>query len=365
MDERYSARLRDIEAAIDRWLPELPESPAKGMGADPLWMGGVFPGVAGIDPALIRALVAPGRDLVSRGGKRWRPLMMALVCEALGGGDSSVPLAPLVELSHNATLIHDDIEDGSDERRGKPAVHLIHGADAAINSGSFMFFLSLACIDSWVAALGLRGGFSRANAAAAKARVYDLWAGFMRKVHLGQAMDIHWHRNVETIPPVDGYLAMCALKTGCLARLAAELGVAAAEIAGGSLGKDAARIGEAAEKLGVGFQILDDVKNIDAGIPGKKRGDDIVEGKKSLPLLLFLHRWPERGGMVFRCLRQARSAGIDAPEVEELIQALAASGVLAEARERAETFVAEARGTFAFCDGAPQGALAGLVDLIG
>ena len=347
MDQQYTLRLENIEAVIDRWLPGKPETGAPAKAADPFWQREVFPGLADIDPMLLQALAAPGRDLLSRGGKRWRPLLMTLVCEALGGGDMALPLVPLVEFSHNATLIHDDIEDNSDERRGQPAVHIIHGVDSAINSGSFLYFLALACIDSWAAGLGSKEGLSESGAELAKAKVYGLWAGFIRKLHLGQATDIHWHRNFELVPSIDEYYNMCSLKTGCLARFAAELGVFAAGIAEQAPGNSglltAQRMGLAAEKLGVGFQIIDDVKNVSVGIPGKKRGDDIVEGKKSLPVLLFLNRWPEKRETVFRCFRAARSAGIGAPEVEELIAELSSAGVLDEAERRAKSFIGEAR----------------------
>ena len=163
---------------------------------------------------------------------------------------------------------------------------------------------------------------------------------------------------------------MCALKTGCLAGFAARLGVIAAE---NTVAKDtvsgpdaAALLGGAAEKLGVGFQILDDVKNLTTGIPGKKRGDDVVEGKKSLPILLFLHHWPEKKEMVSRCFSAARSGGVCAPEVEELLQALLAAGVPSEAEERGKAFIAEARKVFAESRAAAEtgGLLAGLVDII-
>jgi octaprenyl-diphosphate synthase len=294
---------------------------------------------------------------------------MTLVCEALGGGDAALPLTPLVEFCHNASLIHDDIEDSSDERRGKSAVHIIHGVDAAINSGCFLYFLPLACIDSW--AVGLPEKFvGTRRTENPKAVVYSLWAGYLRKLHLGQAMDIHWHRNLDLIPSLDEYFTMCALKTGCLARFAAELGATVVEISGGCAAGLSDReqcLGEAAEKLGVGFQILDDVKNVTIGIPGKKRGDDIVEGKKSLPILLFLHRWPEKKEMVSRCFQAVRSSGINAPEVEELTQALSASGVLPEAEERGRSLIAEAREIFASSGLTTEGCtlLGGLFDLIG
>ena len=348
MDDQYSRRLKSIEAEIDRWLPESP-------GA--AWQAEVFPGLsADIGERLLGALSRPGRDLVSRGGKRWRPLLMTLVCEARGGGDAALPLAPLVELSHTASLIHDDIEDGSDRRRGKPSAHIAHGLDAALNSGSFLYFLASACIDGWASAQ---------DAPAQSAKAYALWAGFMRKLHLGQAMDIHWHREVELVPSVDEYLAMCALKTGCLARFAAELGALAA----GALERDARELGEAAQRLGLGFQILDDVKNVSSGVEGKKRGDDIAEGKKSLPILLFLDEFPARSDMVFRCFRQARAQGPDSPAADELAGALRDSGALEKARAHGRRLVCEARAVFEAFDRAapdfrPPGLLAALVDLL-
>ena len=343
MEQRYTLRLEHIEEVLDRWLPRNP---------DQGWAAAVFPGLAsGLERHKLEAVAAPGRDLLSRGGKRWRPLLMTLVCEALGGGDAALPLTPLVEFCHNASLIHDDIEDSSDERRGQPAVHIVHGVDAAINGGCFLYFLPLACIDAWAADTQSKG------------EVYSLWGSYMRKLHLGQAIDIHWHRNFEPIPSIDEYRAMCALKTGCLARFAAELGAYVAGVSGAT----ATGAVEAAEKLGVGFQILDDVKNLTTGLPGKQRGDDVVEGKKSLPVLLFLHRSPEKSGMVKRCFAAAGSGGVAVPEVEELIQALHTAGVLSEAEEQGKGLLAEARTAFADIERvSPAGGslLSGFIDQI-
>jgi octaprenyl-diphosphate synthase len=253
--------------------------------------------------------------------------------------------APLVEFPHNASLIHDDIEDNSDERRGKPAVHLIYGNDAAINSGAFLYFLPLACIESWEAG------------AEEKNRVWALWAEHMRRLHLGQAMDISWHRDFSSLPSIAEYETMCRLKTGCLARFAALLGVEAAlygpRAPSGTAEIAAAmeKFGSAAENLGVGFQILDDVKNLTTGIPGKKRGDDVVEGKKSLPVLLYLHaplaaEAARRAEFTSRCFNAARKGGVAVPQVEEFIAALLGAGVLEEAEKRGEKLIAEAREAF-------------------
>jgi octaprenyl-diphosphate synthase len=248
---------------------------------------------------------------------------MVLLAETFGGKDgaeAALLITPLVEFPHTASLIHDDIEDNSDERRGKPAVHLLYGTDTAINGGAFLYFLPLACLDAAALPPDLKN------------RIYRVWGEYMRRLHLGQAMDIAWHRDFASLPALEDYERMCRLKTGCLARLAAVLGVYCGGPA--DIGEAAECCGEAAESLGVGFQILDDVKNLTSGIPGKKRGDDVVEGKKSLPVLLYLHRYPEKREFAARCFAAARSAGTGAPEVEEFIGALTDAGVLEEARKR-------------------------------
>jgi octaprenyl-diphosphate synthase len=333
----YYDRIRKIEEQINAVLPEKP---------GPDWMARTFPGletdVAGhVPPDLAASLTAPGQDIVGRGGKRWRPLLMTLICEALGGGDAALPLVPLVELPHNASLIHDDIEDNSDERRGKPAVHLIYGTDTAINGGCFLYFLPLTCIDGWEAPAEIKG------------RVYAAWGEHMRRLHLGQAMDIAWHRDFVSRPSPEEYTLMCRLKTGALARLAAVLGVCAGSAGNADFRALTENLGRAAEKLGVGFQILDDVKNLTTGIPGKKRGDDIVEGKKSLPILLYLSSHSEAGELTARCFTAARAGGTGVPEVEELIDALNTAGVLKEAEEQGRALIAEAREVLTALPGVP------------
>ncbi|AEF86106.1 polyprenyl synthetase family protein [Treponema primitia ZAS-2] len=346
MDSKYTPELEKIEAVLSAYLPENP---------GPAWIAGVFPGLPGtVSADLVKSLTLPGWDLLSRGGKRWRPLLTTLVCKSLGGGDAALVLTPLVEFPHNASLIHDDIEDNSDERRGKPAAHILYGTDTAINGGCFLYFLPLSCIDSWDAPMELKN------------RVYRLWGEYMRRLHLGQAMDISWHRDFASLPGLEEYELMCRLKTGCLAGLAAVLGVYGAAAGKGIRVEEiepwSARLGDAAEKLGVGFQILDDVKNLSTGNPGKKRGDDIVEGKKSLPVLLYLHQHQGARDLVARCFTAARAAGVGAPEVEELIAELDRSGSLGEAKSRGLALIAGARETFAM-EGAREGGQ-GLLELI-
>ena len=322
MDQEYIQRLSKIEKELEHWLPKDQEA------AHPAWAEQLFTGTGKNTSAQsIKTLTTPLVDMLSRGGKRWRPLLMTLVCETLGGGDAAIPLTPAVEFAHNASLIHDDIEDDSEERRGKPAIHKIHGIDTAINSGSFFYFLSSCCIENC--------------ALQNKEHIYKFWFEYMRRLHLGQAMDINWHRNISFVPEIDEYFLMCKMKTGSLARLAAELGAYIAGLSHPAAHETIQLLGEAADMMGIGFQILDDVKNLTTGIPGKRRGDDIVEWKKSLPILLYMNKYPERRDKVFYCYHVAKREGTRAPEVEELIKHLTEAGVFDEAKEKAMTLLGE------------------------
>ena len=119
MNPEYTQRLNKIEVELEHWLPAGLNGNEKSL-AEKIFQGAGKK--AGEES--IRFLLEPPKELLYRGGKRWRPLLMTLICESLGGGDAALPLSPLVEFSHNASLIHDDIEDVSDERRGKPAIQI-------------------------------------------------------------------------------------------------------------------------------------------------------------------------------------------------------------------------------------------------
>jgi len=317
MDQEYTEIKNKIDKTLNFWLPSEPDS---------LWVERVFKDIGkGTNTETYKFIISPIRDLLYRGGKRWRPILMSLVCDTLGGGDMAIPLSPIVEFSHTASLIHDDIEDESDERRGQPAVHKIFGVDVAINAGSFLYFLASACIET----CGLKN----------KEIIYKSWMEGLRRLHLGQTMDIMWHRDITFVPAIDDYFLMTSLKTGSLARLATVLG---AHAAGAPV--EATRIlGDMADKIGIGFQILDDVKNLTTGVFGKLRGDDVVEGKKSLPVIFYLNRYPEKRERIFYFFHAAKTNGIYAPEVEEMIDSLTPTGVFEEAEEKGKALLFEAR----------------------
>lgn len=318
MNIEYTQRLEKIDQILDSSLPLKPDQD---------WLLASL----GILPSAVRTshtalLTAPCRDLMLRGGKRWRPLLMVLSCELAGGGDRVYPLVPLVEFTHTASLIHDDIEDNAEERRGKPAVHIVYGQDTAINSGSWLYYHAFSVIDAFPSADSL------------KLTLYRVVSRELRRLHLGQAMDISWHRDSSFVPVRAEYEAMVGLKTGTLARLAAEVGM----LVGGKTEGEAGDFGDLAAKIGVGFQVLDDVTNLTSGNLGKKRGDDIVEGKKSLPVLLHLEKHPKESEFFSKAFSQARTEGISSPIIEELINRLIDSGALKNAQDYGSRLIDQA-----------------------
>jgi octaprenyl-diphosphate synthase len=315
MRDEYTKLLAAIEGELRSVLPENP---------DEAWFARFF-GHLGAAPHedLRRALNAPALDLVRRGGKRWRPLLLVLAAKAFGREDGALSLSPLVEIAHNGTLIVDDIEDGADTRRGGPAIHLLHGLDVAVNAGNLLYFLPLALIDELDIAVDRR------------LELHARYGFHMRRLHLGQAMDIHWHREHAFVPDRGSYLAMCALKTGVLARAAAEFGALTA----GAPSSAIAALGSAFERAGVAFQILDDLRNLTTGNPGKKRGDDIVEGKKSLPVILACEARPALVDELAALFVAAADEGPGSPAVEKAIGLIADTGALDTAERSARNML--------------------------
>lgn len=275
----------------------------------------------------LNGLLEPCRSLVASGGKRWRPLLLVLCAKAAARNSAQIEnayrLTPLLEFVHTASLIHDDIEDNASERRGKPCAHISYGLDTALNAASWLYFKAAACINSLDTDDGTKKIF------------YDLYTEELRRLHLGQAMDIAWHREPSLFPSIDEYKQMVRLKTGTLSSLAAKAGF----LAGGSSKENAEKAGRIAAGIGMGFQVLDDVQNLTTGNPGKKRGDDIVEGKKSLPVLLHAGKRPQDKERLSLLFERAENEGIQSPAVEEAISLMQESGAIKEAFEFGEETV--------------------------
>jgi geranylgeranyl pyrophosphate synthase len=272
----------------------------------------------GYEPKVFGVIHNPVKELLASGGKRWRPIFMMVCCDALGGGSKIMDLVPIIEILHNATLMIDDIEDDSDTRRGRPAAHITHGVDVAINSGNLLYYLPFVMLE--------KTSFSPV----VKRRLSIAISEEMLRLHFGQGMDIAWH-NGHATPTEELYYQMCSFKTGSLARMAARFACIVAK-ANPTVEKKIVRF---AESLGIAFQIQDDILNIE-GTVGKSFGDDITEGKRSL---MVIHSASKRKSKLIDILNRKTR---DEEEIKEAIDIMNRTGSVEYAKKRAVEIVEDA-----------------------
>ena len=209
-----------------------------------------------------------------RGGKMMRPAICIANARIFGEAREEVyRCAAAVELLHNALLIHDDIQDGSDLRRGRPTLHALHGTPLAINAGDALLFTAFRPLLDAVRTMG--SDVAR--------QVLDVTMTMARQTAEGQALELGWRdRNVTDIAEAD-YFRMALKKTAWMGMIwPAQLGLIV-----GSWGRaDPDRVTGFGHFLGIAFQIEDDLRNLseDPGY-GKEQNGDLYEAKRTLMLV--------------------------------------------------------------------------------
>lgn len=241
-------------------------------------------------------LYLPMRDYPGRGGKRFRPALVLLVCEALGGDpEDALRTAAAFEMLQSFLLVHDDIEDGSEMRRGKPCLHRIYGVPLALNVGDALYAKVFEILLSNLPRLGSTRTF----------RLLDEMVCGTRITCEGQAYDLGWVRDRYT-PTAEEFIKMLSKKTGWYSgRGPCEAGAIIAN-ADDPLRRAAGNFGES---LAIAFQIRDDLLNLTVGEDaaqrapgategsyGKERGGDIEEGKRTLMIIDLLDKSTEQEG---------------------------------------------------------------------
>ncbi len=223
---------------------------------------------------LNKAIAEPIWEFLDRGGKRWRPSLFLLICEALGKNpEDFIDFAIIPEVIHNGTLMVDDIEDASENRRGKPCTYKIYGLDIAINAGNAMYYLPLLPLIEKREKVSLQK----------LCKIYEIYVQEMINLSTGQAMDIAWHRGMADADKIGekDYLQMCAYKTGTLARMSAKIAAVLADANEELVEK----LGHFAESIGIAFQMQDDILDLTGEEFAEKkggRGKDVTEGKRTL-----------------------------------------------------------------------------------
>jgi geranylgeranyl diphosphate synthase type II len=258
-------------------------------------------------------------DYPLRGGKALRPALSIAICLGLGGHlDAVLPTAATLELYHNAFLIHDDIEDESWWRRGKPTMHIDHGIPIAVNVGDAMLSLSLQPLLDNVERVGLGPAL----------RILRAVAHMTRQTVEGQARELEWVRsNAWKLDDAD-YLEMVELKTSWYSFITPlQVGAIAAGAAPEWLGQ----LESFGRHLGAAFQITDDLLNLRADPEdyGKEIGGDLWEGKRTLMLLHALRcAEPDDRMRAVRILSRRRP-GVDGElGLTDLLDRLVAQGQL-------------------------------------
>lgn len=209
-------------------------------------------------------LYEPVKYILSLGGKRIRPALVILACDLFAGAvEPAVLPAIAIEIFHNFTLLHDDIMDRSELRRGSPTVHVKYNENVAILSGDVMSILASRLMNK---APGVVLNM-----------VHDVFTKTAMQVCEGQQLDMNFEE-LDTVSEEE-YLNMIELKTAVL--IAASLKIVA--MLGGSSQRDAQYLYEFGRNLGLAFQLQDDILDTygDPAVTGKKQGTDIVDNKKT------------------------------------------------------------------------------------
>jgi geranylgeranyl diphosphate synthase type II len=295
------------------------------------------------------------REYPARGGKRFRPALL-LLSTALAGGDprSALPSAVALELFQNFALVHDDIEDGSWVRRGKPALHRQVGIPLAINAGDLLFGLVYEALLDNESLLGAQRALD----------VQREFAQVFRRTFEGQALDIGWIQS-NHLPSRAEFETMLRLKTGWYSGRG-PCGIGA--MIGGAPPPLVAALGDFGERLGIGFQVRDDLLNLTAdsakqgpgvlsGGYGKEHGGDIAEGKRTLIVIELLERLPAPDAARVREILIRPPEQTAPADIGWVIQRAQASGALDAVRAHCNALGEQARAALRMLPVSPQRSL--------
>ncbi len=279
--------------------------------------------------------------IIAGGGKRLRPLLVMLGARACGyEGDRHVEAAAIVEFIHTATLLHDDVVDSSELRRGKDTANSVFGNEASVLVGDFLYSRAFQMIT--------RVG---------RVRVLETLADATNVIAEGEVLQLMNCGDPDTTEA--RYLDVIRRKTAMLfeagTRIAAILADQPREI------EDA--LAEYGQRLGVAFQLVDDVLDYRGSTDemGKNMGDDLAEGKPTLPLIYTLHNGDDG---IRRVIRHAIEHGGDGVDVERITAAVGASGGLDYAHDLARTEAAAATAALSALPHSPyRDALASLTEI--
>jgi len=268
------------------------------------------------------------RDFISRGGKRLRPTIVLASAEAAGGNDTdALHYALAIELFHNFTLIHDDVEDSSLLRRGKPTLNSEYGIPTAVNAGDAMYQAMWATL--------LSSGLPNEKLVPALVIMMESFSSVVD----GQGTELYWHRSNYFDVTEAEYLHMARGKTGALIGLACRLGAYSAQA------PEDVQIGlqKFGETMGIAFQIRDDILNLTAPSSeyNKELGEDIKSGKRTLIMIKLLSLL--KGAEKEKVLSILQDEQNSAEDISWAISLAKEKGAIDYAASVSERFISEAK----------------------
>ena len=282
----------------------------------------------GTHPDMDRYLYEPLFSYSQNGGKRHRPLICFAACRAVGGDmERATSAAAAIEHFHTAALIHDDIADEAELRRGEPCLHLTEGLGLAINMGD----LALSLVNGTVMNDATRDD-------ATKVRVVTELINMTRRTIEGQALDIGWARDGRYDITPEDYLVMATHKT---AHYSGAVPLAIGAIIGGGTDAQVEALRNYGLDTGLAFQIQDDLLNLVGSEESTKKDfrNDLTEGKRTLVVVHALQSSPQRD----RLIEILSSKEKDPAVLAEAVEIMEASGSVDYARAYAENLTSIAK----------------------
>ena len=281
------------------------------------------------------------RHLISSGGKRLRPMLTIAAAQMCGyEGDGHVKLAASVEFMHTATLLHDDVVDESDMRRGKLAARMLWGNQASVLVGDYLL-----------------GQAFRMMVEVGSMEALDILSAASTVIAEGEVLQLSAAKNMATTE--DEYLAVIRAKTAALFSAAAEVGPVVAD----GTKADQAAFRSYGTNLGLAFQMIDDALDYGGNSKdlGKDVGDDFREGKITLPVVLAYRRGTDEEREFWR--RTMEEGKIEDGDLDKAIDLLNSYGTISDTLDRARHYGTVARDALApFPDSPHKTALLQAVD---
>ncbi len=311
-----------LEEAFEHYLPqveaELQELVRSSNGGLAAYYGMMRYHLSWVDTAF--------REVDAQSGKRIRPLICLLCNQAAGGkAEQALPAAAAMELVHNFSLVHDDIQDGSRYRRGRQAVWDVWGAAQAINVGDGMFVLARLALHR-LAARGVPVDRQQAATLALDRACLALCEGQYFDMTFEDRLDID----------LDQYLHMIGLKTATLLAASAQVGA----IVAGATPEIVEHYHGFGHQLGMAFQIQDDILGTwgDERVTGKSTATDIRDKKKTLPVVYALNCSQERDAAGQLAQLYSQEGSLDARSIQATLDLLERTGARAYAEEMAGAY---------------------------